>query len=270
VEDCALVLSVIAGHDPRDATSSPLPVDDYMAALRTGKDLRGTRLGLPREFLAQGLSEEMELACREALDLARQLGAKVVPVSLPHTHPAVAAYYVILMAEASSNLARFDGVHFGRRAEGARELEELYLRSRSEGFGEEVKRRIMLGVYVLSSGYYDAYYTKAAKVRRLIQRDFEAAFKECDIVCGPVAPLVAWPLGEGDQDPLSLYLRDLYTLPANLAGLPGLSLPVGLGAQSRMPTAVQLVGRPFDEAALLGAAHALWSALPQPGLPPEM
>jgi aspartyl-tRNA(Asn)/glutamyl-tRNA(Gln) amidotransferase subunit A len=241
-----------------------------MAALKTGRDLRGLRLGLPREFLAQSLSEEMEHACREALDLAQQLGAKVVPVSLPHTHPAVAAYYIILMAEASSNLARFDGVHFGRRAEGTRELEDLYLRSRSEGLGEEVKRRIMLGTYVLSSGYYDAYYKKAAQVRRLVQQDFEAAFKECDIVCGPVAPLVAWHLDEQDQDPLSLYLRDIYTLPANLAGLPGLSLPVRLGTQSRMPTALQLIGRPFDEAALLGAAHALWSALPQLGLPPAL
>ncbi|MDR0466811.1 MAG: Asp-tRNA(Asn)/Glu-tRNA(Gln) amidotransferase subunit GatA, partial [Deltaproteobacteria bacterium] len=268
VEDCALVLSVIAGHDPRDATSSPLPADDYLAALKAEKGLKGLRLGLPREFTAQGLSEEMEQACREALDLAARLGAEIVSISLPLTHLATAVYYIILMAEASSNMARFDGAHFGRRAEGAKDLEELYARSRSEGFGEEVKRRIMLGTYVLSSGYYDAYYKKAAQARRLIRRDFEAAFKQCDMICGPVAPLTAWPLGEADQDPLTMYLRDLYTLPANLAGLPALSLPLRLGSQSRMPTALQLIGRPFDEATLLGAAHALESALPRMGLPP--
>ncbi|MDR2696600.1 MAG: Asp-tRNA(Asn)/Glu-tRNA(Gln) amidotransferase subunit GatA [Deltaproteobacteria bacterium] len=267
-EDCALTLSVIAGHDPRDATSSPLPVDDYMAALKAVKNLKGLRIGLPREFAAQGLSEEMEHACREALDLARQLGAELVPVSLPLTHLATAVYYIIVMAEASSNLARFDGVHFGYRAEGVRTLEELYVRTRSEGFGEEVKRRIMLGTYVLSSGYYDAYYKKAAQVRRLIRQDFDAAFTQCDIVCGPVSPLVAWPLGEENPDPLSLYLRDIYTLPVNLAGLPGLSLPVRLDARNRMPTALQLIGRPFDEARLLSTAHALLSALPQLGPPP--
>jgi aspartyl-tRNA(Asn)/glutamyl-tRNA(Gln) amidotransferase subunit A len=268
VEDCALVLSVIAGHDPRDATSSPLPADDYMAALKTGKGLKGIRIGLPDEFLVQGLGEEMEHACREALDTAQQLGAELVPVSLPLTHLATAVYYIIVIAEASANLARFDGVHFGYRAEGARELEELYVRTRSEAFGEEVKRRIMLGTYVLSSGYYDAYYKKAAQVRRLIRQNFEAAFKQCDIICGPVSPLTAWHLGEQDQDPLSLYLRDIYTLPVNLAGLPGLSLPVRLAAQSRMPTAVQFIGRPFDEAALLSAAHALLADLPRLGLPP--
>ena len=268
VEDCALVLSVIAGHDPRDATSSPTPVDDYMAALQVRNDLKETRIGLPKEFLAEGLSEEMAQACRDAVDMAQQLGAEIVPVSLPLTHLATAAYYIILMAEASSNLARFDGVHFGRRAEGVQNLEDLYARSRSEAFGEEVKRRIMLGTYVLSSGYYDAYYKKAAQVRRLIQQDFEAAFQQCDLVCGPVAPLTAWHLGEEDQDPLSLYLRDMYTLPVNLAGLPGLSLPLRMGGQSRMPTALQLIGRPFDEVTLLSAAHVLLAALPQLGLPP--
>jgi len=268
VEDCALVLSVIAGHDPRDATSSPAPVEDYMAALQMRNTLKGIRIGLPGEFSAKGLSEEMEQACREAVDLAQELGAEIVPVSLPLTHLATAVYYIILMAEASSNLARFDGVHFGRRVEGVQNLEDLYVRSRSEAFGEEVKRRIMLGTYVLSSGYYDAYYKKAAQVRRLIQQDFEAAFQQCDIVCGPVAPLTAWRLGEEDQDPLSLYLRDMYTLPVNLAGLPGLSLPLRLGTQSRMPTALQLIGRPFDEAMLLSTAHVLQTALPHLGLPP--
>ena len=268
VEDCALVLSVIAGHDPRDSTSSPSPADDYMAALKARKDLKGIRIGLPGEFLAEGLSEEVEQSCREALELAKQLGAEIVPVSLPLTHLATAAYYIILMAEASSNLGRYDGVHFGFRAAGVQELEKLYTRTRSEAFGEEVKRRIMLGTYVLSSGYYDAYYKKAAQVRRLIQQDFEAAFTQCDIVCGPVAPLTAWHLGEEDQDPLSVYLRDMYTLPVNLAGLPGLSLPLGLGTHSRMPTALQLIGRPFDEATLLSTAHVLQAALPQPDLPP--
>ena len=268
VEDCALVLSVIAGHDPRDATSSPLPVDNYVAALKAKNDLKGIRIGLPKEFLTNGLSEEMESACRDALDLAKQLGAEIVAVSLPLTHLATAVYYIIVMAEASSNLARFDGVRYGRRAEGVQELEELYVRTRSEAFGEEVKRRIMLGTYVLSSGYYEAYYKKAAQVRRLIQQNFETAFTQCDIVCGPVSPLTAWHLGEQDQDPLSLYLRDVYTLPVNLAGLPGLSLPVRLGTQSRMPTALQLIGRPFGEAALLSAAHVLQTALPQLGSPP--
>ena len=268
VEDCALVLSVIAGHDPRDATSSPLPTDDYMTALKAGKDLKGIRIGLPKEFMAQGLSEEMELACREALALAKQLGAEIVPVSLPLTHLATAVYYIILTAEASSNLARFDGVRYGHRAEGAQALEELYVRTRSEAFGEEVKRRIMLGTYVLSSGYYDAYYKKAAQVRRLIRQNFEEAFKQCDIICGPVAPLTAWHLGEQDQDPLSLYLRDVYTLPVNLAGLPALCLPVHMGAQSRMPTAVQFIGRSFAESLLLSTAHVLFTALPRLGLPP--
>jgi aspartyl-tRNA(Asn)/glutamyl-tRNA(Gln) amidotransferase subunit A len=268
VEDCALVLSIIAGHDPRDATSSPLPVDDYMAALQARKDLKGIRIGLPGEFLGKGLSEEVEHACRYALDLAKQLGAEIVPVSLPLTHLAAAVYYILLTAEASSNLARFDGICYGYRAQGAQELEELYVRTRSEAFGEEVKRRIMLGTYVLSSGYYDAYYKKAAKVRRLVRQDFETAFARCDIICGPVSPLTAWHSGEQNPDPLSLYLRDMYTLPVNLAGLPGLSLPVRLGEQSRMPTALQLIGRPFGEATLLSAAHVLQAALPLLGLPP--
>ena len=268
VEDCALVLSVIAGHDPRDATSSPLAVDDYMAALGAVKDLKGMRIGLPGEFMAKGLSEEVEDACREALDTAKRLGAEIVPVSLPLTHLGVAVYYILLTAEASSNLARFDGIHCGYRAQGAQELEELYVRTRSEAFGEEVKRRIMLGTFVLSSGYYDAYYKKAAKVRRLIRQNFEAAFNQCDIVCGPVSPHTAWHLGDQDQDPLSLYLRDIYTLPVNLAGLPSLALPVSLGAQSRMPTALQLIGRPFDEAKLLSAAYMLQAALQKLGLPP--
>jgi len=268
VEDCALVLSVVAGHDPRDATSSPLPVDDYMAALKAIKDLNGMRIGLPKEFLTHGLSTEMEHACQEVLDLAQQLGARIVPVSLPLTHLATAAYYVILTAEASSNLARFDGMRYGYRAAGTQGLEESYVRTRSEAFGEEVKRRIMLGTYVLSSGYYDAYYKKAAQVRRLIQQNFEAAFTQCDIICGPVSPLTAWHLNEQHQDPLSLYLRDIFTLPVNLAGLPGLSLPVRLGTESRMPTALQLIGRPFDEATLLSTAHVLQAALPQLGLPP--
>jgi aspartyl-tRNA(Asn)/glutamyl-tRNA(Gln) amidotransferase subunit A len=271
VEDCALMLSVIAGHDPRDATSSPRPADDYAGALnkREKLKLKGLRLGLPEEFFMPAPDAEVEKCCRAALETARDLGAEIVPVSLPRTDLATAVYYIIIMAEVCSNMARYDGVRYGHRARNAREIGELYRRSRGGAFGKEVQRRIMLGTYVLSSGYYDAYYKKAAQVRGLIRRDFEAAFERCDIVCGPVSPLTAWKLGEQNEDVMSVYLRDIYTLPVNLAGLPGLSLPAGLGARSGMPVGLQLIGRPFDEAGLLGAAHVLSAALPEIGPPPE-
>lgn len=268
VEDCARVLSVIAGHDPRDGTCDPRPVEDYTAALLgNDADLKGIRLGLPKEFFGDGLAPEVRAACETALARARELGAELVEVSLPHTDAAIATYYIIAMAEASSNLARFDGVRYGRRAPDVKNLEELYVKSRSEGFGQEVKRRIMLGAYVLSSGYYDAYYRKAAQVRRLIRDEYLAALEQCDVLCAPVSPVTAWDLGSHAADPLQAYLMDAYTLSLNLAGLPGLSLPVGLGAESKMPVGLQLIGPAFGEARLLGIGHALERALPGIGRP---
>lgn len=261
-EDCALVLQTIAGHDPRDSTSDPRPVDNYTAALASRDSLSGLRIGIPQEFFAEGLAPEVDKACQNALRVAKDLGAHIVPVSLPHTAASIAAYYIIAMAEASSNLARFDGVRYGHRSAHSETLQELYTNSRSEGFGEEVQRRIMLGTYVLSSGYYDAYYRKAAQVRRLIRQDYENALSQCDVLCGPASPITAWPLGALTKDPLQMYLMDIYTLSLNLAGLPGMSFPVGLGEQSQMPVGMQLLGRAFDEATLLSVAHVLGKALP--------
>ena len=266
VEDCAMVLQAIAGHDSRDDTSDPRPADDYMAALTARTDLRGLRIGMPQEFFGKGLSPEVETACLRAVDACRTLGAEIVPVSLPHTDAAIATYYIIAMAEASSNLARFDGVRYGRRASGCEKLEDLYIRSRSEGFGEEVQRRILLGTYVLSSGYYDAYYRKAAQVRRIIREEYLAALEQCDVLCAPASPVTAWKLGEHSQSPLQTYLMDIYTLALNLAGLPGLSLPVGRGAESGMPVGMQFFGRAFAEADLLSVGAVLEQALPPVGL----
>ena len=269
VEDCALVLQTIAGHDERDSTSDPraLAPNAYSEALAARKDLKGVRIGVPQEFFAEGLAPAVEKACRGALAKARELGAEIVDVRLPHTAVSIATYYIIAMAEASSNLARFDGVRYGYRAEQVRDLLDLYVRSRSEGFGQEVQRRIMLGTYVLSSGYYDAYYRKAAQVRRLIRQDYETALTQCDVICGPAAPLTAWNMGSLNKDPLQMYLMDIYTLSLNLAGLPGLSLPVGLDAENHMPVGMQMLGRAFEEDLLLSVAHALESALPSIGKP---
>lgn len=269
VEDCALMLETIAGHDKRDGTSDPrvLPPHAYSQALAARQDLKGVRLGVPQEFFAEGLAPEVEQACRAALDTARSLGAEIVDVRLPHTAQSIATYYIIAMAEASSNLARFDGVRYGYRATQPADLMDLYMRSRSEGFGQEVQRRIMLGTYVLSSGYYDAYYRKAAQVRRLIRQDYEDALKQCDVICGPASPLTAWCFGSLNKDPLQMYLMDIYTLSLNLAGLPGLSLPVGLGAESHMPVGMQMLGRAFEEDTLLSVAHVLEMALPSIGKP---
>lgn len=265
VEDCARVLTVIAGHDARDATCAPLASQDYAAGL-TACPLKGARLGIPREFFGQGLDGEVRQACRAAMDAAQAQGAALVEVSLPHTEAAIATYYIIAMAEASSNLARYDGVRYGRRAAPVDSLEDLYVRSRTEGFGQEVRRRIMLGAYVLSSGYYDAYYRKAAQVRRLIRDEYLAALDQCDALWAPVSPVTAWAAGSHADDPLQMYLMDAYTLSLNLAGLPGLSQPVGLGAASGLPVGMQLIGRAFDEARLLALGHALEQVLPQ--LPP--
>ena len=254
VEDAALMLSVIAGHDKRDSTSSPRPVDDYADLSRT--DLKGVRLGVPREFMAEGLDGPVAKACRDALDRARDLGATIVDVSLPHaTRHAIAAYYIVAMAEASSNLSRFDGVRYGYRAADPKNLDDLYCRSRSEGFGQEVQRRILLGTYVLSAGYYDAYYKKAAQVRRLIRQDYLTALGSCDALFGPVSPVTAWKLGSIIDDPLKMYLMDIYTVSLNLAGLPGLAFPVG--EADGLPVGMQLIGRDFDEAGILGIGNVL-------------
>jgi aspartyl-tRNA(Asn)/glutamyl-tRNA(Gln) amidotransferase subunit A len=254
VEDAALLLGRIAGHDPRDLTSSARPVDDYLAGLEEGA--RGLRVGVPREWFGGGVEPGVEKAVRAALRTYEKLGAKLVEISLPHTKYGIAAYYLIAPAEASSNLARYDGVRFGLRAD-ARGLREMYAETRERGFGAEPKRRIMLGTYALSAGYYDAYYLRAQKVRTLVRRDFDEAFRSCDVVAGPVAPTVAFKLGERTQDPLQMYLADVFTITCNLAALPGLSVPCGADAGTGMPVGLQLLGRPFDEATLLRAARAL-------------
>lgn len=266
VADSALVLSVIAGHDPRDSTSSPRPVDDYLAALDATR-LEGLAIGVPREFFGEGMDPAVRALCAKTLTLLTERGAELVDVSLPcSTRHAIAAYYVLATAEASSNLARFDGVRYGHRADAPRDLADLYTRSRTEGFGDEVQRRILLGTYVLSSGYYDAYYRKAAQVRRLIREDFQRVLCVCDALIAPVSPIPAWTLGEKVDDPLTMYLMDIYTASLNLAGLPGLSLPVGL-TPDRLPVGMQLMGNPFDEAHLLGIGNALAQAVGSIGTP---
>jgi aspartyl-tRNA(Asn)/glutamyl-tRNA(Gln) amidotransferase subunit A len=254
VEDAALLLRAVAGHDPRDMTSSRRPVDDYLAGLEGGA--RGLRVGVPREWLSGGLEPGTEAAVRAALATYERLGARLVEISLPHSRYGIAAYYIIAPAEASSNLARYDGVRYGLRAE-ARGLREMYTETRDQGLGPEPKRRIMLGTYALSSGYYDAYYLRAQKVRTLVRRDLDQAFERCDVVAGPVAPGVAFKLGEKVEDPLQMYLADVFTITANLAALPALSVPCGKDGATGLPVGLQLVGRPFDEATLLRAARAL-------------
>lgn len=262
VRDLALTLQVIAGHDPKDSTSAPEPVPDYTAALNQRQDLSGLRIGVPAEYWGEGLDTEVKESCDQALQVVRELGGEIVPVSLPHTDYAIAAYYIIVMAEASSNLARFDGVRYGLRDKTATELKDMYVKSRSSGFGPEVQRRILLGTYVLSAGYYDAYYKKAAQVRRLIRDEFEQALTECDLLCAPIAPTAAFGLGEKSSDPLQMYLTDVFTNPLNLTGLPGLCLPVGLGAKNGLPIGLQIFGRAFDEVTILQAGHVLEQSLP--------
>jgi len=268
VADAAEILQIIAGHDPLDSTSVNVPVPDYLAALGRKDSLKGLRLGMPEQYWGEGLSAEVDAACRSAIDLATSLGAEIVPVSLPHTEYAIATYYILAMAEASSNLARFDGVRYGHRSSETRDLATMYTRSRCEGFGEEVMRRIMLGTYVLSAGYYDAYYKKAAQVRRLIRQDFLNALTECDLLCGPACPTTAFAIGENTADPLQMYLTDIFTISLNLSGLPGLSLPVGLGKDSGMPVGLQLFAGNMDEARLLAAAATLEAHLPKLPAPP--
>ena len=265
VEDVALMLQTISGHDPKDSTSADMAVPDFLAAVAQGSQnsaLKGLRIGLPEEYWGggdneSGIDPEVRDGCRAAIDTAERLGATTVPVSLPHTKYAIAAYYIIAMAEASSNLARFDGVRYGYRDKNAATLLEMYRSSRTRGFGDEVKRRIIIGTYVLSSGYYDAYYRKAAQVRRLIRDDFHKAFEQCDVIAGPSCPTTAFTMGQKTADPLQMYLMDIFTISLNLAGLPGMSLPVGLGADSKMPVGLQLFGPAFGEEQLLRTAASL-------------
>ena len=254
VPDAALLLGAIAGHDPLDSTSADLPVPDYMKALKK-KDLKKLNVGVPVEYFADGLDPEVESSVRAAIDELKSLGGTIKEIHLPRTDAAVAVYYVIATAEASSNLARYDGVKFGLRAKETKDLLDLYMKTRQEGFGPEVKRRIMLGTYALSAGYYDAYYGKAQAVRTLICEDFRAAFKDVDLIVTPVTPTPAFKLGEKSEDPLQMYLSDIYTISVNLAGLPAIAVPCGF-SKAGLPIGVQLIGRPFEEETLLRAAHA--------------
>ena len=253
VKDAATVLQTIAGHDPMDSTSSKVAVPDYVAQLE--QPVRGLRIGVPSEYFGEGLDREVGNAVEAAIQKLAVLGCEVVPISLPHTEYAIPTYYIIATAEASSNLARFDGVRYGYRSKNAHTLSQMYRNSRDEGVGAEVKRRIMLGTYVLSAGYYDAYYIKAQKVRTLLTQDFNEAFEKVDAIVTPTSPTVAFKLGEKADDPLSMYLADIYTVTADLAGIPGISVPCG-ESKEKLPIGLQILGRHFDEATILRIAHA--------------
>jgi aspartyl-tRNA(Asn)/glutamyl-tRNA(Gln) amidotransferase subunit A len=258
VKDSAIVLGAIAGRDPMDSTSAEVPVPDYVSELE--KPVRGLKLGVAKEYFGDGLDEEVRRAVEGAIDRLKSLGCEVVRVSLPHTPYAIPAYYLIATAEASSNLARYDGVRYSVRARGVKTLSEMYRRSRDEGFGAEVKRRIMLGTYALSAGYYDAYYLKAQKVRTLLTRDFDEAFQKVDAILTPTCPTAAFRLGEKSNDPLSMYLADIYTVTADLAGIPGISVPCG-HTREKLPIGLQILGKHFDEATILRIAHAYEQAM---------
>jgi len=257
--DTARVLRVIGGRDPLDATSAKVEVPDYEATLDA--DIAGKRIGIPRVLFGEGLDEEVRTAVERSIDNFRTLGAEIVDVELPYAKYGIAVYYIIATAEASSNLARYDGVRYGFRAEEAATLHEMYSKTREEGFGEEVKRRIMLGTYVLSSGYYDAYYSKAQKVRALVKRDYETAFKTCDAILTPTSPSVAFKLGEKSADPLAMYLNDVYTVSANLAGVPAISIPCGLSTEG-LPIGTQLIGNFWSESTLFNLAHRYETEFP--------
>ncbi|MCB1214570.1 MAG: aspartyl/glutamyl-tRNA amidotransferase subunit A, partial [Deltaproteobacteria bacterium] len=253
VEDAAILLKAIAGYDPKDSTSVQAPVPDYEASLKT--EAKGLKIGVPQEYFGEGLDPEVRQAIEKALDQYRKLGAEIKEISLPHTEYGVPTYYILAPAEASSNLARYDGVRYGYRSQESKDLLEMYQKTRAQGFGPEVKRRIMLGTYVLSAGYYDAYYLKAQKVRTLIRQDFDQAFQKVDVILSPTSPTAAFKLGEKTTDPLQMYLSDIYTINVNLAGLPGMSLPCGL-TQEGLPIGLQLIGKYFKEEELLKAAYA--------------
>jgi len=252
VRDAAIVLRTIAGRDPMDSTSADAPVPDYVAEME--KPVRGLKIGVAKEYFGEGLDAEVRAAVEKAIQKMAQLGCEVVPVSLPHTKYAIPTYYIVATAEASSNLARYDGVRYGYRADGAHTLSEMYRRSRDQGFGTEVKRRIMLGTYALSAGYYDAYYLKAQKVRTLLAQDFEEAFKKVDAIVTPTSPTAAFRLGEKVDDPLAMYLADIYTVTADLAGIPGISIPCG-ETKDKLPIGLQILGKHFDESTILRLAH---------------
>ncbi len=253
VKDVATVLGVIAGRDPMDATSADLPVPDYVAELE--KPVRGLKIGVAKEYFGEGLDPEVRAAVANAVEKLAKLGCEIMEISLPHTEYAISAYYIIATAEASANLARFDGVRYGYRASDARTLSEMYRRTRDQGFGAEVKRRIMLGTYALSAGYYDAYYLKAQKVRTLLTRDFDEAFKKVDAIVAPTSPTAAFKLGEKVDDPLAMYLADIYTVTANIAGIPGISVPCG-ETKEKLPIGLQIFGKHFDEGTVLRVAAA--------------
>jgi aspartyl-tRNA(Asn)/glutamyl-tRNA(Gln) amidotransferase subunit A len=256
VEDAALLLSVIAGYDEMDSTSVDIPVPDYTRSLT--RDVRGLRIGIPKEYFIEGLDKEVEGAVKKSIDILKELGAKAIDISLPHTEYSVSAYYIVAPAEASSNLARFDGVQYGLRAN-AETIVDMFTRTRSEGFGDEAKRRILLGTYSLSSGYYDAYYLKAQKARTKIKEDFDNAFKACDLIVTPTSPTPAFKIGERIDDPIAMYLSDCFTIPANLAGLPAISVPCGF-TKDDLPVGLQILAKPFDEETLLRASHAFEQA----------
>ena len=253
VRDAALVMNVIAGYDEMDSTCVDMPVPDYTKSLV--KDVKGLRIGVPKEYFIEGIDEEVEVSVRRSIDLLRDLGAEVVDITLPHTQYAVSTYYIVAPAEASSNLARFDGVQYGFRAQDAKDLVDMYIKTRSKGFGNEAKRRILLGTYCLSTGYYDAYYLKAQKVRTKIKEDFDNAFKLCDLIVTPTTPTPAFKIGEKTKDPLNMYLSDIFTISANLAGLPAISIPCGFSKGS-LPIGLHMLAKPFGEETLFRAAYA--------------
>lgn len=252
VEDAALLLQVIAGYDEMDSTSVDLPVPDYTKSLT--KNVKGLRIGVPKEYFIEGLDKEVEASVRSAIELLKSLGAEVKEISLPHTEYAVSTYYIVATAEASSNLARFDGVQYGLRADDAKDMIDMYIKTRSQGFGNEAKRRILLGTYCLSTGYYDAYYLKAQKIRTKIREDFDKAFQVCDCIITPTSPTPAFKIGEKTSDPLSMYLSDIYTIPANLAGLPAISIPCGF-SKAGLPIGLQILAKAFDEETIFKTAY---------------
>ena len=252
VEDCAIMMNAISGYDPCDSTSVNVEVPDHKRFLT--RDVSGMRIGIPDEYFAEGMDSDVEQAVREAIKLFERWGAKIKRVSLPHTEYAVAVYYIIATAEASSNLARYDGVKYGFRSQGYRDLMEMYCQTRAQGFGQEVKRRIILGTYVLSAGYYEAYYRKASQVRTLMRNDFEEAFKKADVILTPTAPTPAFKIGEKVEDPLQMYLSDIHTIPVNLAGIPAIVVPCGFSHEG-LPIGLQIMGRHFDEGSLIRVAY---------------
>ena len=250
-EDCAAMMNVMSGHDPKDSTSIEREKENYLTGINN--PIKGLKIGVPKEFFSEGLDPEVEKIIEKGISEYKKLGAEIVEISLPNNHLSIPVYYVIAPAEASSNLSRYDGVRYGHRTKKYDDLMDMYCKTREEGFGDEVKRRIMIGTYVLSAGYYDAYYLKAQKIRRLISEDFKKAFEKCDVILGPSAPSVAFPIGDKKEDPLKMYMQDVYTISTNLAGLPGLSMPGGL--MNNLPVGIQLIGNYFSEAKLLNVAH---------------